>query len=154
MLSRRHDSHRQDHYETRTARMVIVVSLITKTVSTQSRFQTGSQSVCPHTANTRPQGPKQSLKLARSPPKRTGISLDPSAPSLSSPRSGVSHRQHPPNAISNSHRTNGSVSTMTCSRTYGPLRCLTRCSSLTDLSHSISLANLSRLAYEYYTNES
>jgi len=107
--------------------MAIAVSLPKKTAFIQSRFQSGPQRVCLHTENTPSKGPKRGDKRTRGPPNRTGISLKPAAPSLPSPRSGVSHGQHPPNAISNSLRNNGSDSTMRCSTTSGHLQSLTRC---------------------------
>ncbi len=106
--------------------MAIAVSLPKKTVFSQSRLQAGPKSVRLHTGNTPSNGPKHGDKRVRGPPNRTGISLNPAAPLLTSPRSGVSHGQHPPNAISNSHRNNGSDSTMRCSTTCGHLQSLTR----------------------------
>ena len=106
--------------------MIIAMSPPRKTPFTHSRCQSGTQSVCRHMVNTPSKGPKHGDITTRGPPNRANISRDPSAPSLSSLRSGVSHRQHPPNAISNSLRTNGSDSTMRCSQTSGHLQSLTR----------------------------
>ena len=127
MLSRRHGPNRKDRQQTRATLMTITKSPPRKTGLPQSRFRSGPQRVCLHTVNTPSKGPKHGDITARGPPNQVKISLDHSAPSLSSLRSGVSHKQYPPNAISNSLRTNGSVSTMSCSRTLrDPLRTLTR----------------------------
>ena len=66
-----------------------------KTAFIQSRFTSGTQSVYLDTANTRSEGPKYGDITTRGPPNQARISLDHSAPSLSSPRFGVRHTQPP-----------------------------------------------------------
>ena len=75
--------------------MIIAMSPSKETALTQSRFTPGPQSVCLHSVNIRPKGPRYGDTLARGPPNRTRSTLDHSAPSLSSQRPGVRHTQSP-----------------------------------------------------------